>query len=73
MGKLVIDTLRLVREAERMGVSHEEAERAACITRDFVVEAYEQGMTVDDIKAEFARMASELRQERISRRERPGA
>jgi hypothetical protein len=63
MGKLVIDTLRLVKRSQSLGMSAEAAERIAEIIREMVEEGYDQGLTVDEIKAEFARIAYELRRE----------
>jgi urease gamma subunit len=61
MGKLVIDTLRLAKECQSHGISAEAAERVAEIIREMVEEAYDRGMTVEEIKAEFGRIAHELR------------
>jgi hypothetical protein len=62
MGKLVIDTLRLAQQSQRLGMDPEAAERIAGIIREMVEDAYDQCMTVDEIKAGFARLARDLRQ-----------
>lgn len=61
MDRLLFNGAKLVAEAERMGASPEEAERAEAIIRDMVFEAYDSGMSVEEIKAEFGRIARELR------------
>jgi glutamine synthetase len=63
MGKLVIDTLRLAKECQSHGMSAAAAERIAEIIREMVEEAYDGGMTVEQIKAEFGRIAHELQRE----------
>lgn len=68
MAKLIFDGLKLVMEAERMGASPEAAKRAEEIVRRMVYEAFDEGMSVEEIRAEFGRMAAEM--DHISRQER---
>ncbi len=60
MAKLIFDGLKLVMEAERMGASPEAAKRAEEIVRRMVYDAFDEGMSVEEIRAEFGRMTKEL-------------
>lgn len=66
MSKLILDGLKFVIEVERMGASPEAAVRAERIIRGLVYEAFDAGMSIEEIRAEFGRMADELNSTRFA-------
>jgi hypothetical protein len=66
-GRLVLDTLGLVHRSMALGMSREEAERAAIATRDFIFEMHEAGMSADEIKRRFGHIHADLKRQRLER------
>ena len=68
-GRVVIDTLGLIRGSLALGMSREDAERAAEKAREFVLGMHESGMDAHEIKMRFAEIHEQLRRERVERQQ----
>ena len=64
-GPVVIDTLGLVKQSMKLGMSRERAEQIAKIAREMVLDMHNSGMNAGEIRTRFAEIHAQLQQERL--------
>ena len=64
-GRIVIDTLGMVRQSMALGMGRENAERIAMVARDFAIEMHNSGMDAEEIKGRFEQIHEQLRREHL--------
>lgn len=70
-GRVVIDTLGMVRKSMQQGMGRATAERIASIARNFAVEMHESGMDADEIRDRFEEIHAQLERERLGHSSAP--
>ena len=71
-GRVVIDTLGLIRDSLALGLSRDDAEKAAEKAREFVVDMHESGMDAHEIKMRFQEINEQLKRERVFQQQSTG-
>ena len=72
-GRVMIDTLGMVKQCMDLGMSRENAERIVMAARSFAMGMHESGMDAEEIRDKFEEVYGELRGEAPrSRRQRTG-
>jgi hypothetical protein len=66
-GRVVIDTLGMVRKSMERGMGRANAERIAAVARNFALEMHESGMDADEIRTRFEEIHDQLQRERLGR------
>jgi hypothetical protein len=64
-GRVVIDTLGIVRKSMAQGMGRANAERIAAIARNFALEMHQSGMDADEIRTRFEEIHDQLKRERL--------